>query len=52
MKNIFITGKRGVGKSTLLKKIIEEVDCSIGGFVQEKLRGEELYFLMLYLYMI
>lgn len=44
MKNIFITGKKGVGKSTLLKKIIEEIDCSIGGFVEEKLLGKELYF--------
>lgn len=36
MKKIFITGERGVGKSTLLKKIIKNVDCSIGGFIQEK----------------
>lgn len=36
MKKIFFTGERGVGKSTLLKKIIKNVDCSIGGFIQEK----------------
>ncbi|AKA69598.1 nucleoside-triphosphatase [Clostridium scatologenes] len=36
MKKIFITGERGIGKSTLLKKIIKNVDCSIGGFIQEK----------------
>lgn len=37
MKNIFITGERGIGKSTLLEKIIKNVDCSIGGFIQEKI---------------
>lgn len=36
MKKIFFTGERGIGKSTLLKKIIKNVDCSIGGFIQEK----------------
>lgn len=36
MKNIFITGERGIGKSTLLNKVIKNVDCSIGGFIQEK----------------
>lgn len=41
MKNLFITGKKGIGKSTLLKKIIENIDCSIGGFIQEKKITEE-----------
>jgi Predicted nucleotide kinase len=36
MKNIFITGERGIGKSTLLNKVIKNIDCSIGGFIQEK----------------
>lgn len=44
MKNIFITEKKGIGKSTLLKKVIEDIDCSIGGFIQEKIFGEELSF--------
>ncbi len=44
MRNIFITGKKGIGKSTLLEKVIEDVDCSIGGFIQEKIFGEELSF--------
>lgn len=37
MNNIFITGERGIGKSTLLNKVIKNVDCSIGGFIQEKI---------------
>lgn len=37
VKNVFITGAQGVGKSTLLKKVIENIDCTIGGFMQEKI---------------
>ncbi len=36
MNNLFLTGKKGVGKSTLLNKIIKEVDLSIGGYITEK----------------
>lgn len=36
MKNIFITGERGIGKSTLLNKVVKNMNCSIGGFIQEK----------------
>ncbi|OBR90752.1 NTPase [Clostridium ragsdalei P11] len=36
MKKIFFTGEKGIGKSTLLEKVIENIDCSIGGFIQEK----------------
>lgn len=36
MNNLFLTGKIGVGKSTLLKKILEEIDLSIGGYITEK----------------
>jgi nucleoside-triphosphatase len=39
-KNIFITGAQGVGKSTLLKKVIKNIDCIIGGFMQEKIFTE------------
>lgn len=35
-RNVFITGERGIGKSTLLKKIIKNIDCTLGGFIQEK----------------
>jgi nucleoside-triphosphatase len=41
MKKIFFTGEKGIGKSTLLKKIIKNIDCSIGGFIQEKEFTEE-----------
>jgi len=41
MKNIFITGEKGIGKSTILEKIIKNVDCSIGGFIQEKIFTEK-----------
>lgn len=41
MKNIFITGEKGIGKSSLLEKIIKNIDCSIGGFIQEKVFTEE-----------
>ncbi|OAA90368.1 nucleoside-triphosphatase [Clostridium ljungdahlii] len=36
MKKIFFTGEKGIGKSTLLEKVIKNIDCSIGGFIQEK----------------
>jgi len=35
-RNVFITGKKGIGKSTLLNKIINIVGCALGGFVQGK----------------
>ena len=41
MKNIFITGEKGIGKSSLLEKIVKNIDCSIGGFIQEKIFTEE-----------
>ncbi|NMB07445.1 MAG: hypothetical protein GX981_03520 [Tissierellia bacterium] len=36
MNNLFLTGKKGVGKSTIINKIIEKVNCSIGGYITEK----------------
>ncbi len=36
MKNLFLTGEIGVGKSTLLKKLIEKINTSIGGYVTER----------------
>ncbi|AGY78027.1 MULTISPECIES: nucleoside-triphosphatase [Clostridium] len=36
MKKIFFTGEKGIGKSKLLEKVIKNIDCSIGGFIQEK----------------
>lgn len=36
MNNLFISGDIGVGKSYLLKSVLEEVVTSIGGFITEK----------------
>lgn len=36
MNNLFLTGQIGIGKSTLLKKIIEKINLSIGGYITEK----------------
>lgn len=36
MKNLFLTGKKGIGKSTLLKKVLSKLDISIGGFTTER----------------
>jgi nucleoside-triphosphatase len=37
MNNIFLTGNPGSGKSTIIKKLIEQMDCSIGGFIENKI---------------
>jgi nucleoside-triphosphatase THEP1 len=36
MNNLFISGDIGVGKSYLLKSVLEEVSTSMGGFITEK----------------
>ena len=36
MKNLFLTGKKGVGKSTLLKKALNELGLSKGGYITER----------------
>ena len=36
MNNLFISGDIGIGKSYLLKSVLEEVSTSIGGFITEK----------------
>ncbi|SHJ22159.1 Nucleoside-triphosphatase THEP1 [Dethiosulfatibacter aminovorans DSM 17477] len=36
MNNLFISGDIGVGKSYLLKSVLEEVSASMGGFITEK----------------
>lgn len=37
LKNLFLTGKKGVGKSTLLKKALDSLDLSVGGYVTERI---------------
>lgn len=36
INNIFFTGTVGIGKSTALKRVLEEVNVSIGGFLTKK----------------
>ncbi|MCL6473397.1 MAG: NTPase [Firmicutes bacterium] len=45
-KNIFITGKPGTGKTTLIKKIIAELNLNAGGFFTQEVReaGERIGF--------
>lgn len=45
IKNVFLYGSSGVGKSTIINKIVNSVSCSIGGFKEEHiLNGEEKIF--------
>lgn len=41
MNNIFLTGNIRIGKSTLLKKILREIQEPIGGFIEEKIVEED-----------
>ncbi len=36
LKNLFLTGKKGVGKTTLLKKALGKLDVSIGGYTTQR----------------
>lgn len=36
MKNLFLTGNIRVGKTTILKHILEKVDVSIGGYITDR----------------
>ncbi len=51
MYNLFLFGDVGIGKSTLLKKVLKYVDSSIGGFMEEKvLKGDKTFHNMISLY--
>lgn len=36
MYNLFLTGKIGIGKSTLLKRVLKECNLSIGGYTTQR----------------
>ncbi len=38
MKNILVTGRPGVGKTTLIKKVIKDLKLDAGGFYTEEVR--------------
>ena len=38
--NILITGKPGIGKTTLIRKLIDSISLSKGGFYTEEIRYE------------
>lgn len=40
IKNIFITGLPGVGKTTLIQEIIKELNLDAGGFYTQEIRGK------------
>ncbi len=37
MKNIFLTGKKYAGKSTLIQSVLDKLDLSVGGYATERI---------------
>lgn len=37
MNNLFLTGKIGIGKSTILKNALKELNVSVGGYVTKRI---------------
>lgn len=37
MNNLFLTGKVGIGKSTVLKEVLKRINLPIGGYVTERI---------------
>ena len=45
IKDVFLYGSSGVGKSTIINKILNSVKCSLGGFKEDYiLNGKEKEF--------
>ena len=42
IKNFFISGKPGCGKTTLIREIIKELDLAAGGFYTSEIREKEV----------
>lgn len=40
MNNLFLTGKIGVGKTTLIKKVLQNINASIGGYMTDRNENE------------
>ncbi len=36
MKNIFLTGEKGIGKSTIINRVIQDLNLSFGGYITER----------------
>jgi nucleoside-triphosphatase THEP1/uncharacterized protein with PIN domain len=38
-RNLFVTGRPGVGKTTLIKRVLDDLDADVGGFVTSEIRA-------------
>ncbi|KNF08756.1 putative nucleosid triphosphatase [Gottschalkia purinilytica] len=43
MNNLFLTGEKGIGKSTILKRVLNNCSMSIGGFMTLRNIEEDIY---------
>ena len=43
--NVLIVGARGAGKTTLIRRVLESLDCPVWGFETEK-EGDRSIFMM------
>ncbi len=51
MKNIFLTGKKHIGKSTLIQNVLDGLNVSIGGYVTERIiKGNKKSYIVRSLY--
>ncbi|SDZ10829.1 nucleoside-triphosphatase [Proteiniborus ethanoligenes] len=45
MSNLFITGEIGIGKTTIINKIIDKLNCSVGGYSTDReiVNGKKIF---------